>query len=105
MSGFWLIAALSCEHGGIGLRNELPWTKRLHADLTFFRFLTSAPWHYSREHGFTFHDLREHSLTTAGASSSLIMGRKTFDSLVSQLGMPPFKDRQAIVLTRTANPP
>lgn len=107
-----VIAALSKENngGGIGYRNTLPWTQRLHIDMSFFKFITSTQWKFCGTQGFAFQE-------TSNLDSSmdqrqtlmenhLIMGRKTFESLVDALGDPPFTDnRKCMVISSTVQLP
>lgn len=61
------------QHRGIGAENDMLWKRDLKADLAHFKKLT--------------------------VGKSVIMGRKTFDSIIDSLGKP-LPERQNIVLSR-----
>lgn len=73
MARIILLAAVA-RNGVIGVRNELPW--HLPEDLKRFK-----------------------ELTTGG---TVVMGRKTFDSIIARLGKP-LPHRHSVVLTRDAS--
>ncbi|ESO07293.1 hypothetical protein HELRODRAFT_98642 [Helobdella robusta] len=77
-----IIVALCVKNRGIGLNNSIPW--KLPGDMTFFRKLTSET-------------------SILGSKNAILMGRKTWDSIPSNLK--PLKNRLNVVISRTLECP
>jgi dihydrofolate reductase len=94
---FSMIVALTGD-GGIGYNQGLPWTERLSVDMTFFRMMTTEP------ECKVVNDKVEFAFKEGSTNSNVvIMGRKTFDSVLPLLGNPPFKNRLNYVLSSSTN--
>lgn len=91
MASFALVVAKT-SNGGIGFQGNLPWhPKSLKADMNWFKTITT--------NGFILDDDGEFHVNPAGRhQNSVIMGRKTWDSIPAKFK--PLPQRTNLVLTR-----
>ena len=86
---FELVVA-STQRGGIGLANDLPWSRQLPGDLRRFRLLTSTTATPPPPHS-------EEKSSSAPPINAVVMGRRTWESIPAHLR--PLKGRLNVLIT------